>query len=193
MHVRTRARVPDVRPADALAWWSDFQEGTHDHRFFPVSKRTIEAQSPGGTAMVDKSGFYVERTTAHVEGNVVVFAGVNNLARFEGRYAFSAESSDPIEGSAQQGGAAERGAADRGAASVGQATAGSARIPEGATIIEAEATITPRGPLRWVSLLGKPIVWAFVAWDLRMHAREMARDLRRGGPIGESRAGSRSG
>ena len=49
--------------------------------------------------------------------------------------------------------------------------------PEG-TRVRFEGEVRPRGLLRAVSLLGKPLVWAFVRWDLRLHAREMAKDHR---------------
>jgi hypothetical protein len=93
VHVELREEVPGVAPADALAWWSDFQEGHVDHAFVHGQRRTVTREGEGAVRMEDAvrwSGVTVfrERTVARVVGDAVVFEGENSLSTFRGAYSF---------------------------------------------------------------------------------------------------------
>ena len=93
MHVSLSHRVPGVGPDDAARWWSDFQEGEHDHPFVPTNRRRILARGRGSVTMEDEArvlGLRVfrETVTAFPDAREVRFAGQNDFAKFDGRYRF---------------------------------------------------------------------------------------------------------
>jgi hypothetical protein len=77
-----------VAPAAALAWWSDFQDGHHDHPFVPGERRRIVERDGSRTVMEDRAPLWRERTTAWVEADRVRIEGENLYARFRGAYVF---------------------------------------------------------------------------------------------------------
>ena len=82
-----------VPPDQAARWWSDFQDGRHDHAFLPGHRRRIVARAPGSVVMEEEMRIlhvtlFRERTTAWPEERTVRFAGRNGFALFEGSYAF---------------------------------------------------------------------------------------------------------
>lgn len=94
MRIVLAQRAPGVPPERALAWWTDFREGPHDHAFVRGQRRTILAREGGRVSMRDDVrplGVLVfrERTTAWREGNEVRFEGANTFSRFRGAYAFA--------------------------------------------------------------------------------------------------------
>lgn len=89
-------RVPGVTPRAAIAWWSDFQEGRHDHPFLPATRRRILARGSASVTMEEVTRvlgvqIFRESVTARIGEQEVRFAGQNDLARFDGAYAFHEE------------------------------------------------------------------------------------------------------
>src|SRR5438067_920189 len=80
------ATARGVLPANAIAWWTDFQEGKSDHRL--ARRRILDRGADGSVTMEDRSLFFRERLTAWTDGNVVRFRGENSFVRFEGSYTF---------------------------------------------------------------------------------------------------------
>lgn len=85
--------VEGVSPDEAARWWSDFQEGRHDHPMLPGHERRIVARSDTSVSMIDETRLlglplFRERTTAWPEPRRVRFVGVNGFGRFEGSYSF---------------------------------------------------------------------------------------------------------
>lgn len=86
-------RVDGVEPERALAWWTDFRSGEHDHGFVPGARRGILEDGPEGTLIADEVRWFGlpvfrERVRARVRGNTVQLDGENTFARFQGRYRF---------------------------------------------------------------------------------------------------------
>lgn len=101
MQITLQRVVPGVAPEAALAWWSDFHDGRHDHPTVPGQRRRVETSGDGAFAMEDEVRWlgvpvFRERTTARRVQDGVVFEGVNGFARFRGSYMFAA-----VEGGTQ--------------------------------------------------------------------------------------------
>lgn len=93
MRVQIEQTVPGVEPDAALAWWSDFRSGRHDHRFVPGARRRVHAVDSQTTEIHDTVRWlglpvFREHVLAQVRGNTVQLSGENTFARFEGRYRF---------------------------------------------------------------------------------------------------------
>ena len=148
MHVTLSTIVPGVAPAEALAWWSDFQDGHADHAFVPGAQRRILHRDATSAAMEETTRWlgvrvFRETVTATVEGSSVTFRGTNDFAAFDGSYRFHA---DP---------------------------------DSGGTRITLDADIRLKAALRWTEVAAKPVAMAILKADLRGHAKDMQRDLRR--------------
>lgn len=94
LHIEISLTVPRVAPSDAARWWSDFQEGRHDHPFAPGTRRVIIERAEGRVVMRDVTPLlgmrlFDETTTAYPHGREVRFHGENGLATFEGAYIFA--------------------------------------------------------------------------------------------------------
>ncbi|HUR67713.1 MAG TPA: SRPBCC family protein [Candidatus Thermoplasmatota archaeon] len=89
MHVRLHAIARRVDPAAATAWWSDFRDGPHDHRFVPGSSRAVVERGAAHATMVESVfGLTWEHVTAWPGDRHVRFVGTNKLSRFSGTYRF---------------------------------------------------------------------------------------------------------
>ncbi len=97
IHIELSATAPGVPRKQALAWWWDFREGTHDHRFLGLAPhRTVRELRDGEVLVQDelrRLGIRVwwERLVAHLDGHAIAFEGENRLARFTGAYRFLAD------------------------------------------------------------------------------------------------------
>ncbi len=93
MRVHLVERVDHVDPQQALAWWTDFQPGEHDHAFVPGAHRRILQDGERGAEILDTVTWlgltvFRERVHARQRGNTVQLSGENTFARFSGRYRF---------------------------------------------------------------------------------------------------------
>lgn len=98
MRIELTHFVAGVDPADALRWWSDFQDGHADHAFVPGARRRILARDGDATTMEERVRplgipLFRETTTARIEPHAVRFEGTNTFSRFQGAYFF-----EPISG-----------------------------------------------------------------------------------------------
>lgn len=85
--------VRGVPPEAALAWWTDFREGPHDHTFLRGAYRRILRHEGDVTVMEDEGKvlgvpLFRERTRARRAGNRVELEGENTVSRFRGAYRF---------------------------------------------------------------------------------------------------------
>lgn len=95
LRLEAATRIP---PARLYAWWTDFQEGHHDHAFLGAHAegvgRRILARREGAVEIEDNGRFMgvtlVEHYTAHLRPDVpeVSLHGANNLSRFSAVYRF---------------------------------------------------------------------------------------------------------
>lgn len=96
MHVSLSSTVPDVPPAEALRWWSDFQDGGHDHRFVPGADRRVVQKDAHSATMEETTRWlgirvFREGVTAQIGHRDVRFTGTNDFACFDGAYTFEPE------------------------------------------------------------------------------------------------------
>lgn len=92
VRLRVEDTVPGIDPERARAWWTDFREGRHDHRFVPGARRSLE-ERPDGVVIEDRVRWlglpvFSERVRATERGNKVELVGENTWARFRARYVF---------------------------------------------------------------------------------------------------------
>lgn len=95
MRFEMEEQARGVAPEAALAWWTDFRDGSTDHSFVPGSKRRVVRRDGAEVVMEDEFAagplrLFSERTRARREGNSVRFSGTNTFASFEGTYTFHA-------------------------------------------------------------------------------------------------------
>jgi len=82
-----------IDPDQALAWWTDFRPGRHDHDFVPGARRRVRDAGPEGTVIEDAVRWlglrvFSERVTAKQRGNKVQLVGENTFSTFRARYVF---------------------------------------------------------------------------------------------------------
>lgn len=92
MRLRIEETVEGIEPEAALAWWTDFQDGPHDHAFVPGARRRVRS-TEGGFVIRDEVGWlgipvFREEVEARPRGNKVELVGENTWARFRARYVF---------------------------------------------------------------------------------------------------------
>lgn len=94
IHVDLSATASRVPRKQAMAWWWDFREGTHDHRFLGMAPHRTVRQLGEGEVLVEDEvrrlgvSVWWERLVARLDGYAIAFEGENRLARFKGAYRF---------------------------------------------------------------------------------------------------------
>ncbi|HWG92056.1 MAG TPA: SRPBCC family protein [Candidatus Thermoplasmatota archaeon] len=150
MKLRCEALAKGVTPEAAYGWWTQFQEGCDDHRFFRMpegSGRRLLRVTPSEVEMEDAGRIlwipFIERTLALLDPpRAVHLRGRNSFSEFRGTYHFLPH-------------------------------------PEG-TLVRFEGDVFPLGFLAILSPLGAPLVRAFVRKDLQGHVKELSHELATG-------------
>ena len=96
MHVDVASLARGVPPHAALVWWTDFQEGRHDHPFVPLQRRRILERDHEHVVMEDRAPLLLfrEKVNARVLADRVEFDGTNTYATFTGAYVFEPRGPD---------------------------------------------------------------------------------------------------
>jgi len=92
--MRTSALARDVRPDEAWAWWTDYQDGAEDHAFarWAHPERRVEELEPG-VLQVSESGQlgplrFLEVTVVRLEKPRIRFESRNTFGTFRGSIRF---------------------------------------------------------------------------------------------------------
>lgn len=94
IHIELSASASGIPRKQALAWWWDLREGTHDHSFLRMAPERRVRELGDGERLVEdevrRGGLRLwwERLVARVDGSAIAFEGENRFARFSGAYRF---------------------------------------------------------------------------------------------------------
>lgn len=92
VRVEIEETVEGVGPDQALAWWTDYREGPHDHGFLLEADRHV-VEEPEAAMIEDRVEWlglpvFSERVRAQQRGNTVKLLGENTWATFRATYTF---------------------------------------------------------------------------------------------------------